>query len=152
MTISYDLLRVSTTTADVAVPQLDQATLSEVSRSINPSDGSGTIIFTIKTGDNVHKTNIVSSIGATSRGSRSYRCTIAINTWAHSSDSVTGQEAWSEISVVLNCNIPKDVRVEAADLLALIGNTYGLTFTALSTKVPNSAVVDNWLFASPADY
>lgn len=151
MTIAYEILRISTSTADVAVPQLTQANLKEVSRNDDESKGIVLVTYTIPSGDNIHRTTLNSRI-EDPKGAKQQRCTLALNSYAHSTDSVTGAEVWSPISAVLTLNIPKDVQVEGADVAALIGNLYGLTFNTLTSKVPDTAVIDNFRFGQVDHY
>lgn len=146
MTITYSIDRVSTTTADVAVPQLTQAGFSLVSTSRDVNSGVNESWYSIPTGDPLYPTTIVVRHAKNPKDKAGVRrLTLAINTWAREVDSVSGAETVNPISAAMTLQVPS-ATVEAADIAALIGNLYGLSFNSLTTKVPDTAVISGLLF------
>jgi hypothetical protein len=152
MAITYSIDRVSTNVADVAVPQLAQSTFSLVSTTRDAAAGTSESIYSVPTGDPLYPTTIVVRFAKNPKdrnGTR--RLTLAINTFAREVDSVSGVETVNPISAALSLQVPA-ATVEAADLAALIGNLYGLSFNTLTAKVPDTTVISELLFGITQAY
>lgn len=148
MTISYSIDRASTSTADVAVPQLNQGSFSLESTDVDAAKGVAEARFTIPTGDPVYKTSVVANLSWDPRNPQgNRRALIAINTWSRESDSVLGTEKVQPFTAQMTLNWRG--RVEEADLAAIVGNLYGLSFNTLTSKIPDTAVLTKLLFGIP---
>lgn len=146
MTHTLSIDRVSTAVADVAVPQLNQGSLSLISTDFNAVTGQSISIYTLASGDPAYKTNItVRSQQNPKNNSGARNISIRVDTWCRDLDSVSGIEIVKPTNVVIGINLP-DMSVEAGDVMALASNVYGLLFTSLTSKVPSLDVVTNLIF------
>lgn len=152
MTHTLTIDRVSTAVADVAVPQLDQDTLSWVSTDRDDQTGQSISIYTIESGDPAYKTYVTVRSQQNPRNNSGARnASIRIDTWCRDLDSVSGLEIVKPANVVLGINLP-DMSLEAGDVMALIGNLYGVAFTSLTSKVPSLDVVTALIFGRTKVY
>lgn len=148
MTHTLSIDRVSTSVADVSVPQLTQANFRLMSTQRDVASGVTESWYSLPSGDPAYPSTIVVRVAkpvGKNAASGQTRAMIAFNTYARDEDSVTGEVVVRPISTSLNLHLPP-MSLEATDLLNLVGNLYGLSFNTLNTKVPDTAVMANLLF------
>lgn len=146
MTIVNTLTGISVTTADVAVPQLAQANLTEKSRFSNPQTGSETIVWVDSTTDPQYPLTVTVRLNKAPKGgpTAERKASVTIETWART--VVDGIEtAFKPFSATIAVILPGQP-LDSADIMAAIGNLYGLLFPSLASKIPDLATVNKLIF------
>jgi hypothetical protein len=144
MSLSYDILGTPGTAADVSLHQLDQTKLVWVGAKTDP-DGSTVNTYIMNDSDPAYPVTVTIRT-QTDNKARQRKFTLVLNTWARSTDSVSGALVYRPIQTGFFDAVPTDVSVEAADLSALWANCFGLTFKTLTSKVRDTSIVADALF------
>lgn len=142
MTISYSIMGVSSSGADVTVPVIDQSHLV-YDKQINADPKTNSVTHRYKdtvAGTKAHPVFVDVTIRevpakGTFVGRRYW--SITHSTWAVISDSVTGLVQYENVSRTYSGNDPL-IDMEAADLRDWDGNMYGLRWSTLTSKVPDT--------------
>lgn len=142
MTITISLPGLDTTPADVAVGQIDQSDLSLVATDENTVAGSVTARYKIFADDAIHQTVVTMSAQLDPRAKiQRRRIVTQVDTWLKASNSVSGLDSFSPVSIVRTIILPNDIPATAALLRDLEDTLYGLSFTTLTSKVPDNDVL-----------
>lgn len=140
MSTTVALANMPSTPTDVAVKFLDQAKLKL--RSMNTSADGLTVSseYVYADGDPTIETTVSVRV-ATDVKANIVRTSVRLRTvQTVSVDSVVTEEA--PIDVIVSWNTPGRYEDSAA-VLAMIGTAYSLTFNGVSTKIPNTGIVDS---------
>lgn len=147
MAHTYSIDRVSTTTQAVNVPYLTQANFRLISTVHDPANGIVESRYSIPTGDPTYPTIIVVRYAKNPKDKTGASRTLtAINTFARDVDGTGAlEDVVKPISASTSIVMPS-MTLEAADISALLGNLYSLTFNSLTAQVPDTAVVSDLMF------
>lgn len=153
MSHSYNIVGTGGTAADVSVEQLDQSHI-KWRQTDRLADGALLATFLLDTSDPQEQVTIVvrsKDVPGKGGGPTVRQSTITLNGWAHDVDSVTGITVSYPISGGIFLNIPL-MGLEVADLSVMIKNVFGLTFTTLTSKVPDTGIISKFLLGLPHLY
>lgn len=135
MTITYDILRVGGDTSAVNVLKLTESGLTFIDTESTKGGRGKRSVYKIATGDAQHETTVVAQQTLSEDG-LTRNVLVAVNTWAHKIDSVSGEETYRRISGTQTFSIPLDVGVEVDDLMYLAMNVWSLLYPSVSAGAP----------------
>jgi hypothetical protein len=139
MTTSVALANMPSTPTDVAVKFLDQSLLKLRSSIVTPDGSTYSAEYVLASGDPTQETTVVVRV-QTDVKNNVIRNTIRLRTvQIVTVDSVVTETA--PVEVVLGWNVPGSIE-NTAVIMAMIGTAYSLSFNGVTTKVPNTGILD----------
>jgi len=140
MSLTYTIDRIGGTPADVSVEALTQADFVLVRTETVPNGTRST--YAVASGDPSHPTTLViqSTMNPKGNGGQGVRsATFALNSWSRvASSDASVADVLSPVSAVIAFNLPADIPLEIADVRNLVQNLYALTWSTLTSKVPDN--------------
>jgi len=139
--------------ADVTVEALDQ-THVKWRKTERSADGATVATFIVDTSDPQEEILIVvrmKDIPGKNGAPTTRQSTITLNTWAHDADSVTGEVVSNPISAGIFLNVPL-MGLEVADLAVMVRNVFSLTYSTLTSKVPDTGIISKFILSLPKLY
>lgn len=153
MSHSYNIVGTGGTPADVAVEPIDQSHLKWRGTE-KLQDGTTIATFVLDTSDSQEEVLVtVRMKDIPGKGTRPTvrQSTITLYAWAHDVDSVSGVIFSNPVTGGFFLNIPI-MGLEVADLSIMAKNIFSLTYTTLTSKVPDTGILAKFLLALPKLY
>lgn len=149
MSLSFSIDHLSTTVEDVSVEVAAKTEMVDAGTTKDSKKGQSETTYSLASGDNAYPADVIYRTGIEKRASGPVRhIAVTFNTWAASTDSVSGLETRKRLSGTVTLNVPADMTIEVADIDDVVGNLFSFLYPSVTTKVRSTTWLQRLLYGT----